>query len=83
MESVVTGSSSLTTTETPTTHSRQTEIAESDLNKIFTTTASSLSLIGALLIIMTFIMWPDLTLYSPNLFWNLFKFSNAKITKKL
>ena len=22
-----------------------------------------------------------LTLYSPNLFWNLFKFSNAKITK--
>ena len=60
MESVVTGSSSLTTMETPTTHSRQTEIAESDLNKIFTTTASSLSLIAALLIIITFIMWPDL-----------------------
>ena len=62
MESVVTGSSSLETMETvyPTTHNRQTEIAESDLNKIFTTTAASLSLIGALLIIITFIMWPDL-----------------------
>ena len=62
MESVVTGSSSLKTMETvyPTTHNRQTEIAESDLNKIFTTTAASLSLIGALLIIITFIMWPDL-----------------------
>ncbi|CAH3195451.1 unnamed protein product [Porites evermanni] len=62
MESVVTGSSSLKTMETlyPITHGRQTEIAESDLNKIFTTTAASLSLTGTLVIFITFIMWPDL-----------------------
>ena len=63
MEDVVTSPSiNLKTTENvyPKTYSRQTEIAESDLNKIFTTMAASLSLIGALLIIITFIMWPDL-----------------------
>ena len=62
MESIITGSSSLKTMETlyPITHGRQTEIAESDLNKIFTTTAASLSLIGTLVIFITFIMWPDL-----------------------
>ena len=56
MESVVTGPSNRYSI----TYGRQTEIAESNLNKIFTTTAASLSLIGALLIIITFIMWPDL-----------------------
>ncbi|KAM7438168.1 Basement membrane-specific heparan sulfate proteoglycan core protein [Porites harrisoni] len=56
MESVVTGPSN----RYHITYGRQTEIAESNLNKIFTTTAASLSLIGALLIIITFIMWPDL-----------------------
>ena len=56
MESVVAGPSNLYHI----TYGRQTEIAESNLNKIFTTTAASLSLIGALLIIITFIMWPDL-----------------------
>ena len=38
----------------------QSQTAEATLNKVLTTTAGSLSLLGALIIITTFVMWPDL-----------------------
>jgi len=38
----------------------QTTIATGVLNKVLSTTAGSLSILGALIIITTFVMWPDL-----------------------
>ena len=43
-----------------TTSGPQTEIAGEDLNKILSTTAASLSIVGTLITISTFVMWPDL-----------------------
>ena len=38
----------------------QTQFAQGDINKVLSTTACGLSIMGALVIIITFVMWPDL-----------------------
>ena len=43
-----------------TTSGPQTQISQTSINKILSTTAGSLSILGALIIIITFVMWPDL-----------------------
>ena len=45
---------------TPTAPGSQTQFAQGDINKVLSTTACGLSIMGALVIIITFVMWPDL-----------------------
>ena len=49
-----------TTLTSTTGQSDQTTIARDDLNKVLSTTASSLSIVGTLIIIATFVIWSDL-----------------------
>ena len=50
-----------------TTSGPQTEFAQGDINKVLSTTAAGLSIMGALVIIITFVMWPDLRTNSRNI----------------
>ena len=53
--------------EYTTTSGPQTEFAQGDINKVLSTTAAGLSIMGALVIIITFVMWPDLRTNSRNI----------------
>ena len=57
----------LYTLENTTTSGPQTEFAQGDINKVLSTTAAGLSIIGALVIVITFVMWPDLRTNSRNI----------------
>lgn len=57
----------LYTLEYTTTSGSQTQFAQGDINKVLSTTAAGLSIMGALVIIITFVMWLDLRTNSRNI----------------